>query len=149
MISEIKVCALSLCTLLLFSSSSFGQIAISSLDGASHPKEGQKVTYSAQVSAQNESAITYSWDFADGSAVVSGISRAAVSHVYKDQGDFELVLTVTSADGFSDTSRKSIEEYDQSYTLEIKKGVESSLGLGLKEDFKYTFRTQKSPFAED
>jgi len=68
--------------------------------------EGEQLTFTGtgdDVSPADRAALTYSWDFGDGSA--SQLGRV-VSHVFADEGDrkrYDVVLTVTDPDGATAT----------------------------------------------
>jgi len=69
--------------------------SISSLPGDFSGDEGSVLNWSVVASDPGiADVLTYSWDFGDGSAAVSGASPNA-SHSYSDEGSYTLVLTVT------------------------------------------------------
>lgn len=55
-----------------------------------------RVTDTTQVGITN-----YSWDFGDGSPIVSGINAYKTQHTFDSMGSFEVVLTLQNADGCS------------------------------------------------
>ena len=63
--------------------------------------EGSTMAFSASVSDPGlADTHTFSWDFGDG----SGASGQMVTHVYADNGDYTVTLTVTDDDGGTDLS---------------------------------------------
>ncbi|WP_299490262.1 PKD domain-containing protein, partial [Acaryochloris sp. IP29b_bin.137] len=57
---------------------------------------GGNNTFSAVATDPGDDALTYSWDFGDGSAPVTG---PTVSHIYETTGLYTVTLTVTDEDG--------------------------------------------------
>jgi PKD repeat protein len=85
--------------------------------------DGKKVSFSAYFLGKNIpdsdsdiKSLTYTWDFGDGSTG-NGIN---VTHTYKKDGKFGVLLTVTDDDGAYDT---------QSIIIEIDQDDDSDLGL--------------------
>ena len=59
-------------------------------------KINETIKFDGSRSKKNEAAIkTYHWDFGDGTSA----ETAKASHAYKEQGDYNAVLTITDADG--------------------------------------------------
>lgn len=63
--------------------------------------EGSPIAFSASAESPQGGALTYSWEFGDGSPAVSG---ASVWHTYVDDGEYDVTLTVTDAEGLSSTT---------------------------------------------
>ncbi len=67
--------------------------------------EGEPLAFAANVfdPAGPYDAITYTWDFGDGSEPISGINLSNVSHLFADDGLYTGTLTVTDEDGDQST----------------------------------------------
>lgn len=76
---------------------------ISPLDGFAGT-EGAPIEFTASAVDAEGGDLTYSWNFGDGSPAVLG---ASVSRSYVDDGEYEVTLTVTDAEGLSTTSKTS------------------------------------------
>ncbi len=62
--------------------------------------EGAATTFAATASdAGVDDVLTYTWDFGDGSAPISGVNLTAVSRVYANDGTYTATLTVDDGDG--------------------------------------------------
>ena len=57
--------------------------------------EGQEITVSATAVDPGDDPILYTWNFGDGSGLIGG---STVSHVYPDDGEYTIKLTVTDDD---------------------------------------------------
>ena len=68
--------------------------------------EGQEVEFDAVASDLSE--LTYVWDFGDGSEQEVGIDITSVTHVYVNDGRYQLILTVRDADGASVTRTATV-----------------------------------------
>jgi len=63
--------------------------------------EGMQVSFDASGSSDpGNDPLTYQWDFGDGSASAAGI---IANHIYADDGDYSVTLTVTDDNGASDS----------------------------------------------
>ncbi|HCK15671.1 TPA: hypothetical protein DHW51_16235, partial [Candidatus Poribacteria bacterium] len=86
--------------------------------------EGQEIEFDAVASDLSE--LTYIWDFGDGSEQDMGIDITSVTHVYVDDGRYQLILTVSDVDGASVTRtstvniRNAVPEF-----IEVQKGIEA------------------------
>ena len=69
-------------------------------------KEGEEITISMPF--QDPDPLQYSWDFGDGSEVLSGEDLSQVTHIYLDNGQFELSLTVTNVLGKDATITRKV-----------------------------------------
>ena len=67
--------------------------------------EGSVLSWTALAADPGGDLLTYSWDFGDGSPIVTGLS---VSHAYADNGSYTLLLTVSDPDGGSSNDTLSI-----------------------------------------
>ena len=74
---------------------------ITEILGNTEVNEGEEATYSAIASDAGNDTLTYSWNFGDGSESVEGES---VSHVFTDNGEYTITLTVTDSDGAATSS---------------------------------------------
>ena len=68
--------------------------------------EGQEIEFNAVASDLSE--LTYIWDFGDGSEQDVGIDITSVTHIYVDDGRYQLILTVRDVDGASVTRTATI-----------------------------------------
>jgi PKD repeat protein len=74
------------------------------------PLINETVTFDASGSTPNGGAIvSYIWDFGDGN--ITSASVPTITHVYTSAGDFNVTLTVTDDEGFSDTTWHIITIY--------------------------------------
>jgi PKD repeat protein len=67
--------------------------------------EGVSTQFSADATDPGDDTLTYTWDFGDGSEPVTGRD---VSHLFTDNGDYTITLTVSDEDGGSTTSQTTI-----------------------------------------
>ena len=74
---------------------------VRSLAGDTTGTENTLFAFNAQASdpAGSSDPLTYSWDFGDGSSIVSGVNRVNESHLYADNGNYTVTLTITDDDG--------------------------------------------------
>ena len=63
------------------------------------------VNFTGSSSTDDDSIVSYSWDFGDGSSVST---EADPTHIFNTVGDFEVLLTVTDSEGLSDTATLTI-----------------------------------------
>lgn len=66
--------------------------------------EGSPIAFSASAESPQGGSLTYSWNFGDGSPAVMGES---LMHTYVDDGQYEVTLTVSDAEGLSATMTTS------------------------------------------
>ncbi|VEP17781.1 Outer membrane adhesin like proteiin (fragment) [Hyella patelloides LEGE 07179] len=78
---------------------------ITEIVGNTEVNEGEETTYSAIASDSGDDTITYSWNFGDGSDSFEGES---VNHVFADNGEYTIALTVTDSDGASTTQTLNV-----------------------------------------
>ena len=67
------------------------------------PQNGEtplEVSFDGSGSTDDNGIFSYSWNFGDGSAIETG---AVISHTYTNEGTYDAILTVTDAEGLSDT----------------------------------------------
>ena len=74
---------------------------ITEILGNTEVSEGEEATYSAIASDAGNDTLTYSWDFGDGSESVEGES---ITHVFTDNGEYTITLSVTDSDGAATSS---------------------------------------------
>ena len=67
--------------------------------------EGVAINTSATGSDDGTDTLIFTWNFGDGTQVVTGPS---VSHVYADQGTYSVLLTLTDDGGATDTSTSTV-----------------------------------------
>ena len=75
-----------------------------SISAESSCNEGSEICFDASGSLNTNGATTYRWTFGDGESS-SGVT---VGHTYADNGEYEVILTVTNPDGKSDTAITTI-----------------------------------------
>ena len=75
--------------------------AVTQLTGEDGGFEGSLLQFAAAAADAASSAdpLTYTWDFGDGSPVVSGIEHTNVAHAYTDDGHYVVTLLVEDGDG--------------------------------------------------
>ncbi|MCO6453801.1 MAG: PKD domain-containing protein [Pirellulaceae bacterium] len=85
------------------------------------PVEGDDVSFSVAASdpAGNADTLTYSWDFGDGSAVVSAAGLSATRHVYADNGTYTVRVTVADEDGGQDAREFQLVVANVGPTIEL------------------------------
>ncbi len=81
---------------------------IASLSGDTMGDEGDLFNYAAAATDDDGDPVTYTWDFGDGTAPVSGVDLTSVSHVYAAAGAYTLALTVTDGNGGSDSATLAV-----------------------------------------
>ena len=64
-------------------------------------KEGELTQFTATATDPGADTLSYTWDFGDGSDTVTGNT---VNHLYVDDGNFTITLTVADSDGGVTTS---------------------------------------------
>ena len=73
---------------------------IESITGDTEINEGDTATFNAIATDPGDDTITYIWDFGDGSEQLTvSNEQLPVSHVYADNGDYTVTLTVRDEDG--------------------------------------------------
>ena len=60
--------------------------------------EGEETNFSVSATDNNDDDLTYTWDFGDGSSVISEQS-SEIGHTYDDNGTYAVTLTVSDLDG--------------------------------------------------
>ncbi|UCD39799.1 MAG: PKD domain-containing protein, partial [Candidatus Bathyarchaeota archaeon] len=71
------------------------------------PLVGQTVTFNASESYDHDGTITsYAWDFGDGTTLAG--TDSVVTHVYTDDGTYNVTLAITDEDGLTDSTWKTI-----------------------------------------
>lgn len=79
--------------------------------------EGTTINF--RVTDTTQSGITnYSWNFGDGSAVVSGANAYKTQHTFNQKGSFDVILTMQNADGCTGTATETINiGFESDFTL--------------------------------
>ena len=77
---------------------------IAEITGETNILEGTEVTYSATASDPGDDTLTYSWDFGDGNTA----SGQDVTHIYSDNGNYTITLTVSDDDNASSTQTLNV-----------------------------------------
>ncbi len=90
---------------------------ISTLEGDVNGDEGDTFVFSASASDPGLETLVYTWTFDDGSDPVSGQDLTEVSHVYVDEGVYELTLTVEDPGGLTATASLEVAVDNVSPTL--------------------------------
>ncbi|MCC5615423.1 PKD domain-containing protein [Nostoc sp. CHAB 5836] len=73
---------------------------ITQLTGTTEVAEGTPAYFTAAATDAGKDTLTYTWDFGDGSSPVQGFD---VSHIFKDNGNYTVTLTVGDTDGATTT----------------------------------------------
>lgn len=72
---------------------------ILSFAGTFSGNAGQTLSYSANASDPGNDALTYRWEWGDGTAAQSAINLKEINHTFSVPGTYTIKLTVTDADG--------------------------------------------------
>ncbi|MEO1271816.1 MAG: PKD domain-containing protein, partial [Myxococcota bacterium] len=104
---------------------------ITQLTGNTSGSEGTLFEFSAAASdpAGVRDALTYIWDFGDGSPPIVGRDRTQIAHLYETDGSFTLTLTVQDDDGGAQSQTLSVGVSNVSPTITVLHtgpGVEGS-----------------------
>ena len=71
---------------------------------------GTTFTFDASASAAPDGVIVeYEWDFGDGNTHTGQLGEPEAQHTYQEAGEFEVTLTVTDDQGFSDSTSRTVE----------------------------------------
>ena len=72
-----------------------------------NPAPGESITFNASSSKPNGGYITtYTWDFGDGN--ITSASSPLITHVYDNEGTYNVTLTILDSEGLSDTVWQTI-----------------------------------------
>jgi len=72
-----------------------------------NPAPGESITFNASSSKPNGGYITtYTWDFGDGN--ITSASSPLITHVYDNEGIYNVTLTILDSEGLSDTVWQTI-----------------------------------------
>lgn len=81
---------------------------VSEIGGATGAEEGDGLAFGVGVINPSGEALDFEWDLGDGSPTVAGRDRQAVTHRYRESGDFTVSVQVTGSEGFSATRRLDV-----------------------------------------
>jgi len=103
-----------------------GHPVISNLVGDSTGGEGESLSWTAVASDPGGDALTYTWDFGDGSSTVSGASFVT-NHTYANEGSYQVSVVVTDGDGGSATGLMTVVVSNSAPLLSNLTGTASGL----------------------
>ncbi len=103
---------------------------ITSLGGDATGVEASPVSFEADAADPGNDALTYRWDFGDGSPVQQGVDLTEVEHAYGDNGSYTVTLTVSDEDG-SATATRDVLIVNAPPTVEIEGPTEGNEGQEL------------------
>lgn len=104
-----------------------GAPSISSFTGDTSGDEGSTFRYSVTASDPGGDTVTYAWNFGDGTTLAASTTNNNVAHVYKDNGTFNVVVTVADPGGLSTTSTQTVVVRNVAPTLTSLTGPSSLL----------------------
>lgn len=97
----VSLARLCLALVLGLAPSSRAAAAIDSIEAPTTGDEGTPLTFRAQASDAGTAALSYTWDWGDGTPASTG---AEASHAFADNGTYHVTLTVVDADGASSST---------------------------------------------
>ena len=103
-----------------------GDPIISNLVGDSTGAEGQSLSWTAVASDPGGDALTYTWNFGDGSPSVSG-SSLVVNHTYANEGSYQVSVVVSDGDGGSASHQITVVVSNSAPLLSNLTGTASGL----------------------
>ncbi|WP_394391350.1 S8 family serine peptidase [Shewanella woodyi] len=89
--------------------------------------EGLSVSFTNTSTDANDDIVSYSWDFGD----MGTSTDMSPSHTYASAGSYAVSLTVTDAEGNTDTANMSVEVFDNVITAEVLRAKLSRRGSAL------------------
>ncbi len=107
---------------------------IKSLTGDIEVNEGDVANFSAIAIDSGNDELTYTWDFGDDSEAVTGTD---VNHVFIDNGDYTVTLTVTDSDGASTSQTLDVAVNNVAPIVEV--GSDKTSDEGSPVQFNATF----------
>jgi len=92
--------------------------------------EGESVNFDGSESYDNGSIVGYDWDFGDG----TGAGGQIVDHIFADEGNYNVVVTVTDDEGFTDRASVDVTVFgddpvadaDGPYVFDESDGINTS-----------------------
>lgn len=80
------------------------------------PQRGEEVAFDASGSHADADIVSYEWDFGDGETIET--SESTVEHTYEDAGDYQVELTITDAEGNTDSTTRTVTVEDEEFSEE-------------------------------
>ncbi|ACA84943.1 S8 family serine peptidase [Shewanella woodyi] len=95
--------------------------------GFDYSAEGLSVSFTNTSTDANDDIVSYSWDFGD----MGTSTDMSPSHTYASAGSYAVSLTVTDAEGNTDTANMNVDVFDNVITAEVLRAKLSRRGSAL------------------
>ncbi|MBW8183233.1 S8 family serine peptidase [Shewanella nanhaiensis] len=95
--------------------------------GFDHSVDGLTVSFTNTSTDANDDIVSYSWDFGD----MGSSTDMNPSHTYASAGSYAVSLTVTDAEGNTDTANMNVDVFDNVITAEVLRAKLSRRGSAL------------------